>query len=470
MITVLRIHAKRNTLATLLSLSLASLVLLHGGAAYGFGTTESLGQNSEHQHLTESIKVADPSWGSNSVALLAGNKGNYGGVGAADRVTDSSSTPLVGLGPGFKHCDDGDYLAISGYPQSKSAAENEIEKCARYYQTLMNRAVRYAGNLVSPEMKVNEGVFTMTSKSSIKPDNVCQYRFSLAPDKNSKCDVINAFGRALHVAEDVWSHSNWADLADPTRTTSISNPPGLGRTDIPGFLRYPAAVIEVPDGFISGCDDSVPVIGPDACKGRVTHGVLAKDNGTIDVNGDGSTDTSTKKYVRGTVTVDGKTNFQRATTGARAQVASSWADLKAAIVDKYGDERGQAIISVITSDSPKALPAQAKLVEGSLMSTQNQGATGEFSADPSDDAPLGAGDKTTDSGHAALESESEGGTDRRAAAASSDETDSTGTSTASGQQESADNNSSVVWLIGGIAVVLIAVAAFAFIRIRRRTN
>ena len=460
-----RLHL--NAKLSLLAFGTAALTLVTAGTASGFGTTEILGQNSEHQHLTESIAKADPAWEPNSLALLAGNKGNYGGVGAADRATDSSATPLVGLGPGYKHCDDGDWLDTPGYRHSKSSATEELARCARYYQTLMNWAVRYAGSLVSPDMKVNQGVFTMTSKSTIKPDNVCQYRFSLTPDKNAKCDVMNAFGRALHVAEDVWSHTNWGDLADPTRAIGITNPPGLNRTDIPGFLRYPVSSITIPDGLISGCDDSVPLVGPANCSGRITHSALAKDNGTIDTDGDGAADASTDKYARGMVTVDGQTNFQRATRGARAQVASSWNDLKAAIVAKYGDERGNAIISVITSDSPKTLEAEVALAEGPLVMSAQQGPTGEFAADPTDDAPLGAGDRVTDTGHAALNSETDSAGDRQAAGTDVDATEEISEQTVAAPESTSSVSSSGVWLLGAVAILVIAIGAVIYNRGRR---
>ena len=39
--------------------------------------------------------------------------------------------------------------------------------------------------------------------------------------------VPGAFGRALHGAQDFYSHSNWADAADPARPIGADNPPGL---------------------------------------------------------------------------------------------------------------------------------------------------------------------------------------------------------------------------------------------------
>lgn len=381
--------------------ALGTIAALSVGAppAQGFGSTELLGQNSEHQHITESLGVADPRWDPNSLKLVAGSKGNYGAVASPDRMTDSSATPLNGLGPGYKHCDDGDWLDTAGYPFPKDAARAELERCARYYQYLLNRAVRYAGQLVTPDLKVNEAVFTMTeNKKNFSPDSACRFRFSLTADANPKCDVLNAFGRSLHLAEDVWSHTNWGDEADPNRAIGITNPPGLGNTISPSFLRYPADAT-IPDGLISGCDDSVP--GSTRCKGRVAHSALAKDNGTFDA--DGTNAKATDKYNRGLVVVDGVSNFQRAITGARMQVASTWTDLQDAILAKYGEKRGEAIIAVLRSDSKASVaPVEVTVTDEPLVRAAAVPDGGEFAADPSQDAELGEGDKASDPGHAAL--------------------------------------------------------------------
>lgn len=326
--------------------SVGTLVLASSSAG-AFGSLNIVGQNAEHEHVTREIGKADPAWQPNSLSMLAGKDGNLGGVGAPDRPWDTSSNVLKGSGPAYKHCDDGDYLAKAGYPQSKSAAQTAFEDCIDYYQSLVERAVVYSGKLVKSDLSVNPSVFQDTDRipSTFKPDNVCKYKFSMAADDGGpKCDVMNALGRALHMAEDIYAHTNWADLADPTRPISVSNPPGLGRTDIPSFLRFPADTV-VPDGLISGCDDTAS--GTQNCDNRVSHSGLAKDNGEI--NDDGSTSPTTK-YPRGDVIVDGVTNFQRAVEGGKKQAVSTWEDFKAAVVQKYGTARGEKIISVIQSD------------------------------------------------------------------------------------------------------------------------
>lgn len=479
-----RLHPARS----LASVIACTAVLVTAGMAAGaapagaFGSTEMLGQNSEHQHITESLGKADPLWEAKSLQLVAGSKGNYGGVAAPDRMTDSSATPLTGLGPGYKHCDDGDWLSTPGYPQSEDAARAELEKCARYYQYLLDRAVRYAGQLVTPDMKVNAAVFEMTSGSGFAPDSACAFRFSMAPDRNPKCDVLNAFGRSLHLAEDVWSHTNWGDLADPAKPQNTpTNPPGLGNTEVPDFLRYPGAPV-IPDGLISGCDDSVPVQGPKACKNRVAHSVLAKDNGTF--NPDGGDATSTDKYARGLVVVDGVSNFARAIAGARKQVASTWSDLQQAIVAKYGEERGNAIIAVLRSDSPKAAGLEAvSLTDEPLVRAQAAPASGEFAADPAQDAPLGSGDKATDEGHAGLEVEAAVDAEASADAGAEAAVPSAGASReAAGTELGAESDTTAIdaspagdassspalWAI--LAVVAVAVVVAVIIVRRRRTS
>lgn len=442
---------------------------LGAGPAFAFGSTDLLGQHSEHQHITESLTAADPLWQPNSLKLVAGSAGNFGAVAAPDRPTDSSATPLVGLGPGYKHCDNGDWLDTPGYPQSKSAAVGELEKCGRYYQYLLDRAVRYAGQIVSPDLKVNSSVFSMTKGSSISPDSVCAYRFSLAPDSNPKCDVINAFGRSLHLAEDVWSHTNWADEPDPARQIGVTNPPGLGNTEIPDFLRYPAAVV-IPEGLISGCDDSLPLVP--SCKGQVTHGTLAKDNGTFDP--DGANAQATSKYQRGTIVVDGVTNFQRAITGARKQVASTWNDLQAAIVSKYGDQRGNAIVAVLRSDSLAAAGINGLTETDQTLARSAPAGSGEFAADPANDAPLGSGDKEKDAGHSGLEPAP---TENGSSAATSAEREAAAVDV--GAPEAATNavdaadasgNSPMLWWLVAIIVVVVILAMFVLRRRRTRNN
>ena len=105
-----------------------------------------------------------------------------------------------------------------------------------------------------------------------------------AAEKRAKCATLEAFGRALHGAQDFYAHSNWADEANPDRPMGDDNPPGLN-------LPAPSPVLDlrsdippvVPPGLATGCfvlRDEVPGVGE--CEGRVTHAALNKDNGLVD--------------------------------------------------------------------------------------------------------------------------------------------------------------------------------------------
>jgi hypothetical protein len=41
-------------------------------------------------------------------------------------------------------------------------------------------------------------------------------------DNRAKCQAIEGFGRALHGAQDFYSHSNWTDVADPNKPISLN--------------------------------------------------------------------------------------------------------------------------------------------------------------------------------------------------------------------------------------------------------
>ncbi len=144
-----------------------------------------------------------------------------------------------------------------------------------------------------------------------------------ATEQRAKCASLEAFGRALHGAQDFYSHSNWADAADPARPVGADNPPGLN-------LPAPSPVLDlrgdgtpsVPAGLSTGCfvlRDSVPGVG--ACERRITHAGLNKDTGLIDPGTGAATDPTTP---RGEV----ESNFARAVTGATVETRHQWQDLQ----------------------------------------------------------------------------------------------------------------------------------------------
>ena len=365
------------TLAVIISTTLSLAV--HAAPASAFGTYNSpgiLGQQAEHERITRVL--GNEGFEPRTLDLLAGTSGKLGAVGAPDDALDSSAIPGRGLGPGEKHCDNGDFLDISGYPQSRDAAQRQLRICFGYYEQLLDRAVTAAGRIVDEAGVVNAKEATAAS---------CSFPFDMGKsDKTAKCEVLNRLGRALHLSEDFWSHTNWADNADPNQPISIQNPPGLGRTDIPAGLRYPGGgSAGVPEGLISGCDDSVPVLGAIECKGRVTHSVLAKDNGYINP-GSCAGASPTNKYARGQVTASGgQQNFSLAVCGAMNQAQQTWNDLAGAIRSTYGSPRGDLIVAVITGDR---VPAAAAAVEASESpsASPSESASESSSASPSGSA------------------------------------------------------------------------------------
>lgn len=304
-----------------------------GASAYG--TYNAFGQQAEHEQITRVL--VQRSIESATLGLIAGQSGHLGGVGAPDNPLDSSQ----GLGPGYKHCDDGDWLDAPGYPNSKDAAQRALRECFAYFERQLDQAVAAAGQIVNADGAI------VPAQAAASYD-ICRFPYTDdARDGSAKCVVVNRLGRALHLAEDFWSHSNWADTADPSRPVSATNPPGLERTDIPDALRYPgAATAAIPEGLISGCDDSVPLFGPSRCKNRVGHAALAKDNGVIDTSACAAA-TPTSKYPRGQVS----DNFPASVCGAQRQVLQVWDDFASAVRATYGQRDGDLILQTIMLDT-----------------------------------------------------------------------------------------------------------------------
>ena len=309
-----------------------SLTVLSQTAA-GFGTINSLGQHAEHEQITrvlqcDSTLAPRDCFQTGSIDALAGKAGEFGAVGSPD-------IPPYLLGHPENHCDDADYdvlSATSTYPQSETEAHRQLETCIRQFQTRMTNAVNLAADLVKNPGLTDDHV----------PVGGCSLPSGSLNDKTPKCSVINQLGRALHTAQDFWSHSNWADRADPSRPESRDNPPGLGRTDLPTFFDYPAVPIEIPPGLITGCDDSI-FINP--CKARTTHSDLNKDKGIINPRTGQASNPATP---RGQVA----DNFQRVVTGARAQTSAIWSQFLVTLTARYGSDRAGRMARALTRDTP----------------------------------------------------------------------------------------------------------------------
>lgn len=342
---------KRSQLAVVALTAVGLLFVVAAPSSWAFGSIDghASGQQAEHERITRSLAKAGIEPG--TLDVLAGKTDFLGAVGAPDKIGGDIPNPHppsdpLGLGPAEKHCDNGDFLNVSGYPQTRRMADGELKRCFQYFEQLLDQAVVSAGLLVNANLTVNPA----QAQASL---DQCTFPFApTAPEFSAKCAVLNRLGRALHLAEDFWSHTNWADFAAPGQGISGTNPPGLGKTQIPSVMRYPGAgSAPVPAGLISGCDDSIPLVGDVLCIGRVKHSAVAKDNGTIDPT-NCNTATTTSKYPRSAIVgPGGKSNFVRAVCGAMKQARQTWDDLSFAIMKKYGNARGKLIMDVIKKDS-----------------------------------------------------------------------------------------------------------------------
>jgi hypothetical protein len=365
-------------------LSVGAAILAIPGSAAAFGTVDFNGQHAEHEKITRVLScdaVDHPArcFAPRSLDELAGKKGTLGAVGSPDRIPDV-------LLDGAAHCDGGDYLP--GFPYRPSDAERaarNLDACADEFERHLNEALSAAGDLTD-----HDGRLIPSEANLSKGDSEDGCSFPMLParpaEQSAKCRVYNGLGRALHAAEDYWSHSNWADEANPGQPTilppgtsqtvgagwrketikppnavdpvySLTNPVGLGRSRLVPFLRYPVPKNAMPtaasirDGqvAITGCDDSLEevskVLPPGECKGRVGHSSLNKDKGLINWRTGQTSDPETPRGKIGD-------NFQRAVTGARAQAKAVWDDFADQIVARYGERRGSTMIRALTTDTP----------------------------------------------------------------------------------------------------------------------
>jgi hypothetical protein len=340
-------------IALILTLSGVALVASNTRAdAFGSVDSSVLSQKPVHEMITRVLACTSDKRPTNcfepgSMSILAGGKGSFGAVGEPDNPLDGFPNPAS------RHCDEGDYG--DGTNRTQAEAWAEVSKCVALYQQYLNFSVASAAGLLNASGAIDPSATTITNIFG-GASNACSFpdpaKGNTSSD-NAKCNVLNGMGRALHIHEDVWSHSNWGDLADPatpiaTKVGSVvSNPPGLGRTDDPSFLAYPGPVAtSFPEGFITGCDDSVTSW---SCGNRYSHSQISKDNGTVDPVTCIGTGPMTP---RGKVIVDGTSNFQRAVTGACGAALRTWSDLKSALVATYGADAAAKMIHAISTDTP----------------------------------------------------------------------------------------------------------------------
>jgi hypothetical protein len=292
------------------------------GQVLAFGTIRGMGQNAEHERITRR-SLACPGAGRMCVEPrtldeLAGANRSFGAVGAPDRG------PLI-----FQpkaHCDRGDHLNIVGYPQSADQAQANLLSCRAWMSAHIDAAVRDAARLLD-------------AQGRIRPDQVrlgCV--FVGAMKGRAKCNVLEAFGVALHTAQDFYAHSNWVDVADARRPQGLDNPPGLGRTGPAAWMSLRGAA-PFPAGLITGCYGTPEAR---ACRGRVMHANLNKDTGEIDPRPGAGTSP------RGRVGA----NFARAVEAASADTRDKWELLRERLTATYGVTRGRLMACALARDEP----------------------------------------------------------------------------------------------------------------------
>lgn len=304
-------------------------LLLAAGSAFGFGTVNGLGQDAEHEKITRAA-LKGAGLGENTLDMLAGRALEFGAVGMPDR-------PDRGLmSESAAHCDNGDTLELTAYPQSAPEAEARLTACRDWIVSALRRAVTRAGDIVLP------------GKDFIETSEIPEYidcRFN-GKSGRAKCDVLEALGLVFHAAQDFYAHSNWVDRPGPGLPDAL-NPPGLDHEGPAAWLD-PRGTTPFPAGLISGCYESIEeethcVYG--ANRPRVRHLALNKDNGPIDpatgAAGPGKTP-------RGAINA----NFERAVAAAVADTRDKWAFFESELTRLYGAERGGLILCAIKSDDP----------------------------------------------------------------------------------------------------------------------
>ncbi|WP_433379391.1 CinY protein [Actinoplanes sp. CA-142083] len=317
--------------AVLLSLLLLAWSAPAAAPAVAFGTIEGGGQHREHERLTRAALACangEPDCFEPATAnYLAGHDREFGAVGAPD--SDEMADPAA-------HCDNADYLA-GGYPQTRDQAAATLTNCVEHLRAQFRRGLDSAEGLLDDEGEVIPEEVTASPECNPKERE----------ETRAKCATIEAFGRVLHGAQDFYSHSNWADQADPARPIGDDNPPGLHRPGPSPLLDLRGAAVATPPAdFTTGCyvlQDRVPGVG--ACEQRITHAALNKDRGLIDPVTGRATEPGTP---RGQVA----TNFADAVAGAIAESRRQWQDFRAGLTARYGEDRAARMVCALTHDDP----------------------------------------------------------------------------------------------------------------------
>jgi len=306
--------------------------------------------------------------------VLAG--GNYlGGVDLNDAI-------MTSILSGPPHCDNADFISQDPYAHSRADATKELRKCIGFAREHFNKAVRAASRLVDANGRPAAPAFVSGCFGhGIVPSLATAWWLG-----DARCMVFGELGQALHTVQDFYSHSNYADHADPHRPISSINPPGMGMTRPAPFFDlsgsdWPA----IPRNLTTGCDyvTSHSPCARSVCivkwhkvwkikvpsfdcgfRFRVRHGgipVLVSSKTDKGLNKDSG------RWVNGTtpgrgetyrgkidVTIGGQVhnNFADAVNVAIADTRLQWRRFAAALVRTYGAVRAAEMMCMLTQANP----------------------------------------------------------------------------------------------------------------------
>jgi hypothetical protein len=309
----------------------------------------------------------------------------YGAVGAPDRFVGGEVESHAA------HCDNADYLprkyAGGEYPQTRGAADALLFECREHLSDRFDEAGRQARSMLDrSRMLIDE---------QVDLDPSCG--FVLGSGEDAKCEVLEELGRLLHGVQDFYSHSNWGDAEVPEDEVTIRRPPGLGKSSVAPLLDFsrnlgrPLQWAEaLPNALTTGCfvtHDPAEVFLSRCSRQRIRHDFINKDKGTIGPTGRGSAPRTKRgdegrRAARDCAREDRLTrcsNFEQAVWLAVEDTRRQWRDLRDAIVEKYGEERGELMICALTHDDPKErCRAERCAVAGTASASANRFVTGLY--------------------------------------------------------------------------------------------
>jgi hypothetical protein len=304
--------------------------------ASAFGTINFAGQRSEHERITRAALACPPGVASTggcfeprSIDQLAGHSGTFGAVGSPD--SDEIFTPAA-------HCDDADFLNAPGYPRTRAQATAQLRACIQHLRMRFRQGRDASSALLNSDGTINQAEVNLSSDCT----------FFLGIPGRAKCNALEGFGRALHGVQDFYSHSNWADEADPSIPISINNPPGLNLPAPSPLLDLrgsgtPAIPVDLTTGFFK-TTFFIPRDNCPATDGRITHACLNKDKELIGPGGAVSDPQTPRGRVR--------SNAQKAVTGAIIETRRQWQDFRDQLVATYGAVSGNQMVRALTKDAP----------------------------------------------------------------------------------------------------------------------